>query len=300
MEKVKNWDVRQGSNPHPSRFICLSTTKTPSSSFHSSQHLHHRTTFSSSLPRSTNSSAIIMSKVNDQWVTMVMADDTLVANQLLLLRRHHHHHRPSVIRRWVHRQRRTPRLPISGARDTPTTPLTWTTATSIDGYEGHTRKTATTHPSAASKAVDESESAADKRMARKKRILRDLQREHTLKLHENEDLRNKLAAVNLTIDKKRATAKNIKKIKLGIKSRGTLEIAQAILNPPKSVEAQCDTPNLGSEKTVEDQILEPVCSAANVPSNKREIGAGKRPLLLPDLNQPPEEYLNTEFLGFSQ
>lgn len=79
-----------------------------------------------------------------------------------------------------------------------------------------------------------------------------------------------------------------------------MEIAQAILNPPKSVEAQCDTPNLGSEKTVEDQILEPVCSAANVPSNKREIGAGKRPLLLPDLNQPPEEYLNTEFLGFSQ
>jgi len=67
-----------------------------------------------------------MSNVNDRWVTMAMADDTLVADQLLLLR---HHHRPSVIRRWVRRQRRTPRLPVAG-------------------YEGNTRKTALTHPSA--------------------------------------------------------------------------------------------------------------------------------------------------------
>ncbi|KAG5000889.1 hypothetical protein JHK87_021961 [Glycine soja] len=193
-----------------------------------------------------------MSNVNDRWVTMAMADDTLVADQLLLLR---HHHRPSVIRRWVRRQRRTPRLPVTG-------------------YEGNTRKTALTHPSA-SKAVDESETAADKRRARKKRILRDLKLEHKISLDENEDLRD----VRL----------------LDLNSRRILKTAQAILDPPKSV----DTANLGSEQILEGKPT-PVCSAASAPpSNQPEIGGQKPPLLLPDLNQPSEEYL-TEFLGFSQ
>ncbi|KHN38017.1 hypothetical protein glysoja_007059 [Glycine soja] len=144
-------------------------------------------------------------------------------------------------------------------------------------------------------AVDESETAADKRRARKKRILRDLKLEHKISLDENEDLRDKLTAVNLTVEKNRCNAKNIKKLKLDLNSRRILKTAQAILDPPKSV----DTANLGSEQILEGKPT-PVCSAASAPpSNQPEIGGQKPPLLLPDLNQPSEEYL-TEFLGFSQ
>jgi len=79
-----------------------------------------------------------MSKLHDHWVSMAIADDTVVAHQLLLLRNHHH----SSVNPWACRQRRTTRFPVSAALASPTTPLTWTSATSLDGFEGSTRPTA--------------------------------------------------------------------------------------------------------------------------------------------------------------
>ncbi|KAG5062297.1 hypothetical protein JHK85_003480 [Glycine max] len=46
---------------------------------------------------------------------------------------------------------------------------------------------------------------------------------------------------------------------------------QVILDPPKSVKAQCNTPNLASTQIVQDKILENkshVSAAASAPSNK--------------------------------
>nr|KYP42825.1 hypothetical protein KK1_035763 [Cajanus cajan] len=77
----------------------------------------------------------------DNWVTKAMADDTIVAEELLRFR----YQRPSVLRRWGGHQRRTQRILVGvgrPSRASPTTPLTWTSATSVDGYEGSTRATA--------------------------------------------------------------------------------------------------------------------------------------------------------------
>lgn len=68
-----------------------------------------------------------MSKLHDQWVSMAIADDSLVAHQLLLLRCHH----LSSVNPWTCRQRRTTRLPAAAARASPTN--------SLDGFEGSTR-----------------------------------------------------------------------------------------------------------------------------------------------------------------
>ncbi|TKY64605.1 hypothetical protein E2542_SST14503 [Spatholobus suberectus] len=244
-----------------------------------------------------------MSKFDDQWVAKAMADDTLVADQLLRFRRH----RPSLLRHWAGRQSRTPRLPVSTAqpaRSSPTTPLTWTAATSLDGYEGPTRTTAPPPHSSGSKAVDQSETPAAKR-SKKKRTIAELHREEKLKLNERKNLKDELAAMNITFEQKKAWNESLKRIKqLDLMSRGTLETGQVVLGPPpQSVEAHCDPSNLASAQNVQDKILDNeslVCAAsASAPSNQQEIGSQEPSFVLPDLNLPPEEYL-ADFLGLSQ
>jgi len=64
---------------------------------------------------------------------------------------------------------------------------------------------------------------------------------------------------------------NLKKIKLDLMTQGTFQMRQVILDPPKSVKAQCNTPNLASTQIVQDKILENkshVSAAASAPSNK--------------------------------
>lgn len=54
-------------------------------------------------------------------------------------------------------------------------------------------------------------------------------------------------------------------------TQGTFQMRQVILDPPKSVKAQCNTPNLASTQIVQDKILENkshVSAAASAPSNK--------------------------------
>ncbi|RDY02460.1 hypothetical protein CR513_14078, partial [Mucuna pruriens] len=202
-----------------------------------------------------------MSNYNgDHWVAMAMEDDALVADQILRIR----HHQPAILPQWVVRQRRTPRLVVHRAhtaRASPTTPLTWTAATSVDGYEGSTRPAAPAPSHASrSKAVDQSETAAAKRSKKKR----------------------ELAAMNLSFEKQSASNKSLKRIKLNLMSRETLKAGEAVLDPPETVEAS----NLASAQTFKD-----VCAAATASAslNQQEISVQEPLFLLPDLNLPVEE-----------
>jgi len=48
----------------------------------------------------------------------------------------------------------------------------------------------------------------------------------------------------------RASNKSLKKIKLDLMTWGTFQTRQVVLEPPKSMEAQFDIPNLASMQTV--------------------------------------------------
>ncbi|KAK7278537.1 hypothetical protein RJT34_23567 [Clitoria ternatea] len=86
-----------------------------------------------------------MSDFKDHWVDMATADDTIVAGFLLRLRQ------PSFFNlQWTVRKSRTRRCrktKLSRATTSPTTPLSWTAATSVDGYEGSAHSTRPVHDS---------------------------------------------------------------------------------------------------------------------------------------------------------
>ncbi|KAK7381541.1 hypothetical protein VNO80_00086 [Phaseolus coccineus] len=220
-----------------------------------------------------------MSKLHDQWVSMAIADDTLVAHQLLLLRNHQH----SSVNPWACRQRRTTRFPVSAARASPTTPLTWTAATSLDGFEGSTRQTAPMRSSEYKPVDNKSATFADKTKSsssKKKRTLSHLRRVEQEKKDEVKNIRDKEWW-----------------------SRRSLEMGQTV---EQNMEAKYGASNIAR---TQDHILEqqspaseaaPVSeAAATAPSNERKSGGQQPRIFLPDLNEAPVEYF-TEFIGFNQ
>ncbi|WVZ21787.1 hypothetical protein V8G54_000331 [Vigna mungo] len=197
-----------------------------------------------------------MSKLHDQWVSMAIADDTLVAHQLLLLRCHH----LSSVNPWTCRQRRTTRLPAAAARASPTTPLTWMAATSLDGFEGSTRPIAPMR-SSEPKPLDQTATFSDKTKSsssKKKRTISHLRRVEQEKKEEGKNLRDK-----------------------ELLSRLSLETGQSY-----------GVPNIDrtQDHTVENE------SAA---SDEGKSGGQQPRIFLPDLNEAPVEYF-TEFAGFNQ
>ncbi|KOM27262.1 hypothetical protein LR48_Vigan406s007200 [Vigna angularis] len=202
-----------------------------------------------------------MSKLYDQWVSMAIADDTLVAHQLLLLRCHH----LSPVNPWTCRQRRTTRLPVAADRASPTTPLTWIAATSLDGFEGSTRPIApmrSSEPKTSDKTAtfaDETKSSSSK----KKR----------------------------TSDKTATFADETKSS--SSKKKRTLAHLRRLEQEKKDEGKNLRDKELWSRK--QDHIVENESPA----SDDGKSGGQQPRIFLPDLNEAPVEYF-TEFIGFNQ
>ncbi|CAJ1951361.1 unnamed protein product [Sphenostylis stenocarpa] len=206
-----------------------------------------------------------MSKVYDQWVSMAMADDTLVAHQLLLFR---HRHQSSV-NPWTCRQRRTTRYLVRTS-PSPATPLTRTAVTSRDGSEGSTHPTAPMR-SSESKPVDKSATSADKTKntsSKKKRM----------------ELLSRLAletgqAVNVQPKPKPLEAEY---------SPSDIAPAQDQMH-----ENQSPASEAASVSEAATEIKEPVSEAATTaPSNERKSGGQQPRIFLPDLNEAPMDPLS--------
>ncbi|XP_027342192.1 uncharacterized protein LOC113854994 isoform X2 [Abrus precatorius] len=191
---------------------------------------------------------------HDDWVKVAMADDSLVVH--LLLRLHRPPPPPSLHLHWTVRQRRSaPRNKPDSTRASPTTPLSWSGATSasggaVDGYEESSLPTKLPQTSR-SKVAKSSETATTKK-SRRKKTLAELREEENLLLKERRSLKNELASLRLTVDKHRATNESLKKMKLDLESRQN-------------------------------------SSAANASPKAQDIGNQESTFDLPDLNLPVEE-----------
>ncbi|XP_004515540.1 uncharacterized protein [Cicer arietinum] len=263
---------------------------------------------------------------NDNWVETAMADNAIVASFLLTLNKPYSSSSysslcssslsPPFNLHWTVRQRRT-KWHTSAAnnkkteptRASPTTPLSWSAATTAsgatattaaDGHEESSRFTKPVHTSR-SKVDDQSEATANKK-SRKKRSLPELLEEEKLLLTEKGDLKDKLASMHLTVEQQRAKNESLKKMKLDLvsqktakTSRTSLASEKAILNTPQHLDTDCSSSKLVQPQTVHEK--ESLFITANASSSLQGESSNQKPsFLLPDLNLPVEEEFNSDMV----
>ncbi|KAL3835497.1 hypothetical protein ACJIZ3_010233 [Penstemon smallii] len=235
-----------------------------------------------------------MSGADEEWVKSAMKDDTMAAELLVHL---HRTSPPLKPLEWSVRQRRSnPKKPSH--RGSPTTPLSWSGATSLSGGSGGVGIEESSRPSplklsntTRSKFNVDSEKTAFKR-SRKKKTLSELKEEENLLIKERRDLKREIASLRLNLEKESDTNVSLKKMKLELQphlDKGTTYV------PEESISGQL----LGKIPSIIPQIvsgnyntLQPsIASNGDVPSDP--------PFVLPDLNLPFEDSSSDVICGVS-
>ncbi|XP_061339328.1 uncharacterized protein LOC133286009 [Gastrolobium bilobum] len=233
---------------------------------------------------------------DDDWVKVAMADDSVVVDLLLRL-----NPPPYLHLHWTVRQPRSKHNKPDSTRASPTTPLSWTAATSpsagaVDAYDDFTRPTKLPETSR-SKVANPSETATTKK-SRRKKTSAELKEEENLLLKERRSLENELASLRLTIEKRRATNESLKRMKLDMeslqnsKTATTSELSgKAVYGPSQFVDAGCHPSTPISPKTVTHKVLDDnsLVYAANASPKAQEIDNQESKFVLPDLNLPVDE-----------
>ncbi|KAL0010816.1 hypothetical protein SO802_005924 [Lithocarpus litseifolius] len=245
---------------------------------------------------------------DDEWVKEAMTDDTVVVDLLLrLFQAQPPLPKPvqAVLRLgWTVRQRRSKSAPRHGdsttkkkaepARASPTTPLSWSGATSasggaLDGFEESSRLSKPTESSRSKVAVN-GETNTNKR-SRKKKSLAELREEESLLLTERINLKNELAALRLTLEKQRATNDSLKRIKHDLQSQQNektttacaMASVAAISDRPQKIEEVCD-PAASIFPT--GVACNDVGAVPHPGQSKIEVKESETSFVLPDLNLP--------------
>ncbi|XP_058728866.1 uncharacterized protein LOC131601132 [Vicia villosa] len=181
---------------------------------------------------------------NDTWVETAMADVNLVANFLLTMKTPSSSSSlssPPLNLHWTVRQRRsksrTRKMKTDSTRASPTTPLSWSAATSASAADGNEESSRLTKPlhTSRSKVEDQCEASGSKRL-RKKRSLPELLEEERLLLKERVNLKDKVASMHLNVEKQRANNESLKKMKLDLVSQKNTETARISLVSQKNTE----------------------------------------------------------------
>ncbi|XP_075523448.1 uncharacterized protein LOC142556088 [Primulina tabacum] len=254
-----------------------------------------------------------MNPGDDDWVKAAMTDDTMVVE--LLVRLHHasstsiRHLKPAEFPlEWTVRQRRSKPVSVSSTskkqapRASPTTPLSWSGATSYSGgcggatsLEGcleESSRPSKPSTSARSKANGDGEKSSFKR-SRKKKTLVELKEEENLLVKERRELERDIASLRLRLEKQWATNESLKRTKIELQlrnDRGMTSVTKGMI----SVQLQ-------QKKTAFDSI--PAMVAAPILNSdailhtalkQKEIAALNPKFLVPDLNMPFEEDHNLE------
>ncbi|KAI9076011.1 hypothetical protein K1719_042027 [Acacia pycnantha] len=264
---------------------------------------------------------------DDDWVKLAMSDDSLVVDVLLRLQQAPpptttttNNYSPCLHLNWTVRQRRSrsaPRHVGSSAnkkdeptRASPTTPLSWSGATSpsgggcggaaADGSEESTRPTKPLKTSR-SKVANPSETTTSTKRSRRKKNLAELKEEESLLLKEQRNLKSELASLRLNLVEHRATNERLKRLKVDWESRQHLKTEttlvasdKAIVDLPGLVDMQCHASHSVSPASVPRIVVDNVVPVppANDCYKPQEIVKQEASFELPDLNLPVDEELS--------
>ncbi|GFQ05627.1 hypothetical protein PHJA_002706800 [Phtheirospermum japonicum] len=252
-----------------------------------------------------------MSGADEEWVKSAMLDDAMVGE--LLVRLHHAPPLPPppLLKRaalpleWSVRQRRSksvcannnPKKPAH--RGSPTTPLSWSGATSFSGGSGGAGSEESSRPVAfklsdttRSKVVNIDSEKTNSKRSRKKKTLAELKHEENLLLKERRDLKKEMATLRLYLERQRATNGKLKRMKVELqpcldkKSKSTSLAEESISGQlhPESTASHSIPTIMPPVVPGNDITLQPSASHDACPEEKTDAK-----FVLPDLNMPFDE-----------
>ncbi|XAR67837.1 hypothetical protein NMG60_11002761 [Bertholletia excelsa] len=260
---------------------------------------------------------------DDDWVSAAMTDNSVVVE--LLLRLHHASPPPAKTEtnppfplEWSVRQRRSKPMLLANKKPTPraspTTPLSWSGATSVsgspitDGFEESSRPPHTRKESR-SKVTTTTGTPSSKR-SRKKKTLPELKEEELSLLKERKHLKKELATLLVALEKQRARNESLKSLKLDLESEAAMggftkvacveavtdQMVQNIVSPkliPSIVRPDLKIHDYSSDGI----MLQSQPSAPKSSSElQKEVIREESNCTLPDLNLPLEENPISGFL----
>ncbi|XP_010539527.1 PREDICTED: uncharacterized protein LOC104813579 [Tarenaya hassleriana] len=217
---------------------------------------------------------------NENWIGAAMSDDALVVEILLRLR----HSEPPVksggvsapTLDWRVRQRRS-KAGKKGdqARASPTTPLSWSCATSFSGGVEESSGAIKPPETVRSKISRMIKTTPFKR-SRRKKTLTELKEEESLLLKERNSLRNELESVQALLEQQRARNNALKKLKAESQASVPCKVAATMM------------------------MMTPASSSHHISSSKREESDSDMrkgsSFSLPDLNIPLDNDPSLEVL----
>ncbi|CAA0827347.1 Unknown protein [Striga hermonthica] len=177
--------------------------------------------------------------------------------------------------RWSVRQRRSkpvsahgnPKKPASSHRGSPTTPLSWSGATSFSGGGAGSEESSRTtpiKPSTTSRSkVNIDGEKTDSKKSRRRKTLAELKIEENSLVKERKNLKREMATLRLYLERQRATNGNLKRMKVELQTR--------LDEVSKSAAVESTVSNIAQESLTSNP-----CSEAKTDSK----------FVLPDLNMP--------------
>ncbi|EYU21698.1 hypothetical protein ABFS82_09G087800 [Erythranthe guttata] len=243
-----------------------------------------------------------MSGADDQWIEAAMNDDAVVAEFLVRLR-----HAPPpppppprpkpaalLPLHWSVRQRRSKSISVNhnakklAHRGSPTTPLSWSGATSFSGGSagavgGGSEESSRLLPlqisdASRSKVIDDSEKTASKK-SRKKKTLTELKDEENSLLKERRELKREMAALRVCLDREKVTNNNLKKMKIELQPRFDRESTHT---------AEASTSGQIQHESTAGQPIQ-IVSENNLTLQSCTSNASGSKFVVPDLNIPFDE-----------
>ncbi|XP_051116372.1 uncharacterized protein LOC127241388 [Andrographis paniculata] len=238
-----------------------------------------------------------MSAADEEWVKAAMSDDAMVVELLVRLHGAAGRTKAAVALplEWTVRQRRSKPMSVTNSlksqsqaqRASPTTPLSWSGATSNSGGSGgagceeSSSRPVPPKPSCQrrSKVNGDTEKTTLKR-SRKKKTLAELRVEESTLLKEKRELNREIAAIRLNVEKQRTTNESLKRMKIELQSLpGGAEESTSDQLKQKTTTTCCPTPSITRQPSLPNGCPEPDDPAA----------ASNPKLMLPDLNIPFDE-----------
>ncbi|KAH6800741.1 hypothetical protein C2S52_001205 [Perilla frutescens var. hirtella] len=242
-----------------------------------------------------------MGGADEEWVKAAMTDDAMVVD--LLVRLHRAPPPPPKPLEWSVRQRRSkpvsvtnnPKKPAhSHHRASPTTPLSWSGATSFSGGSEESSRPVPFKLSTAtgSKVNIDGEKTASKR-SRKKKTLAELKDEESSLLKERRELKREMAALRMNLERQRTTNEKLKRMKIEFQPSFATVAEESVSGRGQHESSACH-PSTTTTTTTTTSLTPPVVSCNGValqPSCKDENAdaAYDSKFILPDLNIPCDD-----------
>lgn len=242
----------------------------------------------------------------EEWLKAAIMDDTVVAELLLRLNKVNPSKKTTGLPlEWTVRQRRSRPVSVNAKkqapRASPTTPLSWSGATSVScgggGYEESSEPPPLKTPCNTRSKVNGTSDATTNKRSRKKKTLAELKEEEILLIKERNQLKKELALVHSNLEKQRDTNQNLKRMKLDLQTQQANERGTTVAYDGSSGLYQQEVlPSNPSIPIFLDKVANKVAVLPSSLEEQQEVAALESKFILPDLNLPFGEDSSTEIL----